>query len=231
MQQRQFNAELQALTAAMLQQESGGQQFGPGGGVLTSRAGALGQFQLMPQTAAALRVNPYSVEGNQQGGLDLIKQLYDKYQGQGQKIGLADIDLVAIAYNGRPEYADRLLKGQMLFANLPSETQAYVPRVTGHQLPTIGPTTPEQAAMGQNVDVGLRGSQDTFTQQYAAQSRAVEALEKQLSDLDKLYEQGQRSPQEYAAAHSQLTDELLKQVTALNDMRTPVDQFIDMASY
>jgi hypothetical protein len=221
-QARGFSDQQLQFAQRLVAQESGGNQYDKLGNVLTSSAGARGIFQLMPGTAAGLGVNADIQSENIKGGLDYIAQLWAKYGG--------DPQLVAMAYNWGPGNVDKLLSGIKTTANIPAETQNYLQAVTGSRYagPQVSGGLPaaDIARLQGNVDVGLRGSQDTFTQQYAAQSRAVEVLEKQLTDLDKLYESGAKTPQEYAAAHSQLTDELLKQVTALNDMRAPVDQFI-----
>jgi soluble lytic murein transglycosylase-like protein len=59
--------------------ESGGNQYKADGTLVTSSAGAIGLFQLMPATAAGLNVNPADPAGNIQGGLTLLQQLYNQY--------------------------------------------------------------------------------------------------------------------------------------------------------
>lgn len=65
-----------SLALAVMNQESGGNQFAPSGSTLTSSAGALGLFQLMPATAAGLGVNPNDPTQNIQGGLKYLQQMY-----------------------------------------------------------------------------------------------------------------------------------------------------------
>ena len=58
-----------------------GAYAGTTGNVLTSSAGALGIFQLMPATAAALHVNPNDATQNIYGGLEYIQQLNSQFGG------------------------------------------------------------------------------------------------------------------------------------------------------
>ena len=50
-----------------------------------SGAGAIGVFQLMPDTAKGLGVNPYDLDQNIQGGIKLLKGHLDKYGGDKRK--------------------------------------------------------------------------------------------------------------------------------------------------
>jgi hypothetical protein len=68
-----------SLVSALVNTESGGNQYGNSGAILTSSAGAQGLFQLMPATAAGLNVDPTTPAGNIQGGLTLLQQLYNQY--------------------------------------------------------------------------------------------------------------------------------------------------------
>jgi hypothetical protein len=68
-----------SLVSVLVNTESGGNQYGSSGAILTSSAGAEGLFQLMPATAAGLNVDPTTPAGNIQGGLTLLQQLYNQY--------------------------------------------------------------------------------------------------------------------------------------------------------
>jgi len=68
-----------AIALGVAQTESGISQWLPNGNVVTSSAGALGVFQLMPATAAGLGVDPTDLTGNITGGITYLKQLFDKY--------------------------------------------------------------------------------------------------------------------------------------------------------
>jgi len=70
-----------ALALAVAQQESGFQQTSASGGTLTSSAGALGVMQLMPATAAGLKVDPTDQQQNINGGVQLLGQLLTQFNG------------------------------------------------------------------------------------------------------------------------------------------------------
>jgi hypothetical protein len=100
------------LAMAVRKQESRGNQ----GAV--SPKGALGQFQLMPGTAADLGVNPSDPYDNVIGGLTYLKRQIDDFGGD-ERLGLA-------AYNAGPE-AVRKHGGVPPF----KETQEYVASILG----------------------------------------------------------------------------------------------------
>lgn len=112
-----------SLALAVMNQESGGNQFTASGGTLTnSTSGALGLFQLMPTTAAGLGVNPNDPTQNITGGLKYLQQMY-------QVTGNWNDALVAYnegpgafaahgAYPGAAQYASSILAA----ANLDSST-------------------------------------------------------------------------------------------------------------
>lgn len=79
-----------------------------------SPVGAIGVMQLMPATAAGLRVDPYDESQNIDGGVRLLSQLYTRY---------GDWNYVLAAYNAGPT------KAEMGPAAWPTETQKYVPKV------------------------------------------------------------------------------------------------------
>lgn len=93
-----------SLVTSLVNTESSGNQFSSSGAPLTSSAGAIGLFQLMPATAAGLSVNPNDPTQNIQGGLTLLQQLYNQY---------GDWTTALEAYNeGSGNLAKQLAAGQ-----------------------------------------------------------------------------------------------------------------------
>ena len=93
-----------ALVLALVQQESGGNQYGANGAPLTGAAGDTGLFQIIPSTAASLGVDATTPAGNIQGGLTLLQQNYDRY---------GDWNAALEAYNEGPTaLASQIAAGQ-----------------------------------------------------------------------------------------------------------------------
>lgn len=113
-----------ALIEAVAWQES---RFRAG---VVSRAGAIGEMQLMPATARALGVNPYDSEENYHGGALYLARLMRRYRG--------DLVLSLAAYNAGPGAVDR-------WRGVPPyrETRAYVGAVLGRLGSTVEGATPK----------------------------------------------------------------------------------------
>mgnify|MGYP003339405954 CR=1 FL=1 len=103
-----------SLILAVMAVESG---FNPRA---VSPKGALGLMQLMPATARLLRVrNAFDPEENIRGGVQYLRQLLDRYEG--------DEQLALAAYNAGPLAVDR--HGQAVPPY--RETQQYVSKISG----------------------------------------------------------------------------------------------------
>ena len=98
------------LVSAVAEVESGGHQDA------VSPAGAVGVMQLMPETAVGLGVDPYSAEGNVEGGAKYLSELMNTFGG--------DVKKAVAAYNAGPN-AVKAYGGVPPYA----ETQDYVNRV------------------------------------------------------------------------------------------------------
>ncbi len=98
------------LVSAVAEAESGGDQSA------VSHAGAVGVMQLMPDTAAALGVDPYDKAQNIEGGAKYLRQMLDNFGG--------DVKKAVAAYNAGPQ-AVRDYGGVPPYA----ETQNYVEHV------------------------------------------------------------------------------------------------------
>ena len=94
-----------------------------------SSKGAIGVMQLMPETAAMLRVDPRQREQNISGGAAYLRQLFDRFNG--------DLERTLAAYNAGPE-AVRKHDGIPPFA----ETKAYIALVMERLAQTASNTEP-----------------------------------------------------------------------------------------
>ena len=160
------------IAKAVAMQESGGRQD------VVSPAGAIGTFQLMPDTAKELGVDPHDLEQNIRGGIMYLKQMYDRYGG--------NWDRALYAYNWGPGNMDAYLQtGKGLDGRpMPSETLNYVPgvrgRLGGGQQPAVAggygggggmPTIPLQA-------LTLPGAAGEAARAvFAAQQKAMDRLQ------------------------------------------------------
>lgn len=158
------------IARAVAMQESGGRQD------VVSPAGAIGTFQLMPDTAKELGVDPHDLDQNIRGGIMYLKQMHDRYGG--------NWDRALYAYNWGPGNMDAYLKtGKGLDGQpMPSETLNYVPgvrgRLSGGQQPAVAggygggvPTIPLQAL----TLPGAAG--EAARAAFAAQQKAMDRLQ------------------------------------------------------
>lgn len=117
-----------ALFSALIQQESGGQHYARGGGLLTSSAGARGITQVMPATGAdpGFGVRPLQNDSEEEYlrfGRDYLDALLRYYNGDEQK--------ALAAYNAGPGAVDNAVRGHgsNWLASMSEETRGYVPSI------------------------------------------------------------------------------------------------------
>ncbi len=98
----------------------------------TSRAGAVGEMQLMPATARALGVDPADAAQNLSGGAGYLRAMMRRYDG--------DLMRALAAYNAGPGAVDR-------YGGVPpyKETQAYVAAIMD-RLSRVADVTPAAGA-------------------------------------------------------------------------------------
>lgn len=198
-------------------QESGGRQFGPLGGVLTSSKGAKGTFQLKDATAADLGVDSSDPTQNIAGGLTQIGKLWNKYGG--------DPALVAMAYNWGPANVDKFLAGTKSLADVPKETRDFVKNVAGVDVSSIG-TAPVAIDVSGNggvtnattVSDALKRADGAGTTIGGAQ-KAAEDVKLYSAALAELRANGDTSSESVV----KLQQALQKAQIALQDAKTPAD--------
>jgi hypothetical protein len=127
-QSRTPQVDLNALTATVMQAESQGKRYDKSGKLLTSKAGAMGEMQVMPKTVTdpGFGVKPAkdtSPDEIARVGRDYLATMVNRYGG--------DVDAALVAYNWGPGNADKWVKKGKDFGSLPKETQKYVTFIQG----------------------------------------------------------------------------------------------------
>lgn len=93
---------------------------------VVSSAGAQGLMQLMPENSKAKGVsNPFDIEQNIKGGIELFKGYLNSYGG--------NVEMALMAYNGGPGTMQRrgVTSASDLY-KMPEETQNYIPKVMNY---------------------------------------------------------------------------------------------------
>lgn len=125
MEVRLANSRPAFLDEITMQAESGGRRYGADGDILRSTAGAMGEMQVMPETARqpGFGVRPWngaSADDLARVGRDYRQAMYDKYKG--------DPALMWGAYNWGPGNVDAALArhGPNWLQSAPPETRKYI---------------------------------------------------------------------------------------------------------
>lgn len=84
-------------------------------------SGATGLFQLMPDTAKALGVNPNNPMENIAGGVMYLRQMLAQFGG--------NVVYALAAYNYGPGNVQKWIARGANFADLPAETRAYISKI------------------------------------------------------------------------------------------------------
>jgi hypothetical protein len=166
--QPQMQATQQPVFNRMVQAESGGQQYNPQGGVLTSPKGAQGIAQIMPATAAnpGYGIAPATPEeiATKEGNL-AFGQRY--HQGMLQQFG-GDQEKAAAAYNAGPGRVQQAVaqadqQGGTWKDYLPAETRTYLTDVFSKNQELAKRVQPMIAGMTSS-DVGLTPTEQAIHQ-------------------------------------------------------------------
>ena len=117
-------ARTQALSPALIEAVAWAESRFAHGAI--SRAGAVGEMQLMPDTARALRVDPTDSRQNYEGGAEYLRMLLNRYNG--------DLVRTLAAYNAGPRAVDR-------YGGVPPyrDTQAYVAAILARLSQSVSP--------------------------------------------------------------------------------------------
>lgn len=146
---------------SVMHQESGGSPVDKYGRPITSTAGAGGLMQIMPGTATDLGVsNVHDPVQAIWGGTKYLAQLRDQFNG--------NVPMATAAYNAGPK---RVAQANGNLAALPSETQAYLPKVAGYYKQYAGQNKHPVSAAASDIP-----SDDDFLKQVAPKQGQTSAI-------------------------------------------------------
>ena len=184
-----------AFALRLAQQESGFRQYDPQhpSGLVTSRTGNQGVFQLGAAAASDMGVDRTDTAGNIVGGIKYIQWLRTFLNKLGEETGQGrlgeDNSLVAVGFNAGPRVAKEYVTGQR--TTLPAETLDYIAKTgaTGRlqtQASTLS-TSMDRTNEILGVGTGAYGGGTDAEKQ----AQALKLLEQAYADLNKVREAGQ----------------------------------------
>ena len=143
------------------------QESGMNPNAVNPTSGAVGMMQLMPGTAAALRVNPHDVMANIQGGIRYLRE---------QLANFGDEAKALAAYNWGPQHVIQAVErwGADWLSHAPTETQHYVSSILGR--------TGVNGSSGLTT-AALNGGSSTATASSASTSHLNPALAAEVANL------------------------------------------------
>ncbi|MFP2872606.1 phage tail length tape measure family protein [Acetobacter tropicalis] len=190
-------------------QESGTGQY-KDGGLVTSRAGAIGAMQVMPENSAGYDLT--DLHGNESASAKLLKSYYEKYDG--------DLTLTAMAYNWGAGNVDKwLAKGADPDA-IPQETQDYIAKTTEGAV--YGPTT--LAGYRQQTDAYVSKGDAGVSGQMSDLQRTLSGQVSALDSVNKSYQAGGISAEQYAADVKILSDQIDATKASIANLRDPTQE-------
>ena len=196
--------------------ESGGSQFNVHGGVLKSSAGALGEMQVMPATAAGYNEahgTHYDItkeEDNRRMGLLILQDLYTQFR--------HDIRSVEIGYNAGPDkVGSPLLKKETSEYLTKMERQPGASPGIGPQY--LGPPSPEGDVYGvrQTSQDRIDAAQKERDAAGVLSKLLTENEAKQATEVAGIEDARKRLLDANATGNQEEVDKIIKQITLWNE--------------
>ncbi|MCG4260763.1 phage tail length tape measure family protein [Acetobacter senegalensis] len=207
--EQHLNADEAYLMRLIQPQESSAGQY-KDGGLVTSKAGAIGAMQVKPENSSGYDLT--DLHGNESAGAKLLKSYYEKYDG--------DLTLTAMAYNWGPGNVDKwLTKGSDPDA-IPQETQDYIAKTTEGAV--YGPTT--LAGYRQQADTYVSKGDAGVSGQMSDLQRTLSGQVSALDSVNKSYQAGGISAEQYAADVKILSDQIDATKASIANLRDPTQE-------
>ncbi|MCC6104759.1 phage tail length tape measure family protein [Acetobacter sp.] len=207
--EQHLSADEAYLMRLIRPQESSTGQY-KDGSLVTSKAGAIGAMQVMPDNSAGYDLT--DLHGNESAAAKLLKSYYTKYDG--------DLTLTAMAYNWGPSNVDKWLKNGAEPDAIPQETQDYIASTT--EGAAYGPTT--LAGYRQQSDAYISKGDAGVSGQMSDAQRNLSGLDAALDSLNKAYQAGGVGPESYANGLKVLKDQIDATKASIANLRDPIQE-------